>query len=102
MISILWPTKKKPEPKLLGRLGRVLHWGLTAFGLLLLVMGLLNFSDAARMESATGLFLSDGSPSPETPKEAAEWHWRVGTKWFFQGMGVLVAGRAVRYVLSSE
>lgn len=102
MIRILWPTKRKPEPTTLGRLGRVLHWSVTLFAVLLLILAALNLNSAAQLETSTGLFLLDGSPSPETPQEAAQWHWKQGTKWLLYGVGALVAARATRYVLSAE
>lgn len=102
MLRLLWPTRRKPDPTLLGRLGRVLHWGLTLYAVLLLVTALLNFQWAATLDGSTGLFNVDGTPSTETPEEAAAWHERQGTKWLLQGIGAFIAGRVARYVLAAE
>jgi hypothetical protein len=102
MPGFLWPTTKKPEPNLLGRLGRVLHWTLTSYSFLVLLLALLNFSDASSLETSTGIFAPDGTPSEETPQEAAQWHWEQGTKWLFHSLGAFIGGRVVRYVLSAE
>jgi hypothetical protein len=102
MIQLLWPTRKRPDPTLVGRLGRVLHWSLTAFAVLLLILAYFDFTTANQIETSTGVLWSDGSPSPERRQELALWHWNQAMRWLLYALGAFMAGRAARYVLSGE
>jgi len=102
MLQLLWPTKGKPDPKLLGTLGRVLHWVLTAYAVVVLILALFNLHTADLLKDSTGLFVLDGTPSTEAPAEAQAWHQRQGDKQFFHAFVAFVAGRISRYFLSAE
>lgn len=102
MLRLLWPTIRRPDPNILARFGRVLHWGLTIYAVLVLILAFFNLRTAGALEGSTGLFLPDGTPSPETPDEAQAWHQRQGDKYLFHGIVAFIAGRVSRYVLSAE
>lgn len=97
MLSLLWPTTKKPEPTLLGRLGRVMHWVLTASAVLAALVGLLMLSQAHSAYECL---------SPADVCETARW-WAsrlrtMATQALLAAAAVFLIGRATRYVLSAE
>lgn len=102
MSRILWPTKKHPEPNLLGRLGRVIHWALTSISILFLIMAYFDFITARHLEDSTGILLSDGSLSPDDPREVRALHWELAIRWLLYAVGAFLGGRVARYVLSNE
>lgn len=87
---------------MIGRLGRLLHWTLTGFAVVVLILALLNLNDARHLDEALGLYLADGTPSPESPENAARWHREQGARWLTHAIVAFVAGRATRYLLSAE
>lgn len=76
---MLWPTKIKPDPNGVARLGRVLHWGIALLGVIIISGGLWS-----------GFQYQD--------------YWDRMNTFAYAGFGVFVfmCGRAVRYVLAGE
>lgn len=96
-LAVLWPIKKNSEPTLLGRLGRVLHWSLTAFAIM---VGLLGIS---HLHSASIIDVSAPAPEGwESAQAIVDWYSEQGTKWVFMAIGAFIVGRIARYVLSAE
>lgn len=92
-MSFLWPSRIKPEPSFLGRVGRVIHWCLTATAVLLAILGSL------QLWSAVGLL---ESPDGEQLLEMAIWYEQQGVRWLGVALLTFVAGRVFRYILSGE
>jgi hypothetical protein len=81
----------------------VLHWSLTAFAVLLLIRVYFDFTTASQIETnSAGILWLEGPPSPERRQELALWHRNQAMSGLLYALGALMAGRAVRYVLSGE
>jgi hypothetical protein len=97
MLRLLWPTKRKPDPSLLGRLGRVVHWFLTLVAVPVALLGVSYIRRASSIDVT-----APPSGGWESTQQVADWHWEQGTQWLLLALGLFVAGRTVRYVLSAE
>lgn len=74
-MNFLWPERPDPEPSLIARMGRVLHWGLAGIAAILAMV-------------AIGLGLEN------------RWEGAAGT--LATGVGCWFFARALRYILSGE
>lgn len=84
-MSFFWPGEVKPQPNAMVRLGRVLHWTITAVAVAMVV--------AAFADDYSRALLSD--------PRAGFWYWLANTT-IAGAPFVFIFGRAVRYILSGE
>lgn len=78
MHAFLWPKEIKPEPRGVARLGRVLHWVITA-GALLVMIG-----------------------CAYTYLTGEEWERQSALAGLVAGAGLFIVGRAARYIFAGE
>jgi hypothetical protein len=97
MLRLLWPTRTNPSPTLLGRLGRVLHWSLAVFAVLIGLLSARYFQTASAIDVT-----APASGGWESAQQIADWHSEQGAQWLFFALGLFIAARAARYVLSAE
>ena len=97
MLSIIWPVAIVRKPSFVGRLGRVLHWVLTIFGLFIALMAFQWMYSSMQVD-----LLAPPPDGRASQAEVAAWLWRQGSKNAVWAISILLLGRATRYIFSGE
>ena len=93
-MRFLWPTKLNPEPGVLTRFGRVLHWIGTLLFILVIIATVIGAGTGV-YQLATNAVSYYGTPyGPTTLISSAT--------GFVLGFALYLVSRALRYILSGE
>jgi hypothetical protein len=116
MRDLFWPTKIKPEPGMLVRIGRLIHWlGAACFAFAavgaLIMLGGLGYQLATRPPpqpkpdwAAFGDLVSrsPGGVAPPPPLDPATSVLNIVVPLMLVSVAIYLGTRAIRYVLAGE
>jgi hypothetical protein len=108
MRNLFWPTRIKPEPGVLARIGRAIHWLGTGYlsvsaAWSLVILGVLGFHIATTPPARPTVLdvIGGGVPRPAAP-DPADFMLGNAIALLVIALAVYFATRLLRYILAGE